>query len=316
VDASGNLFVTGGTLGALAQSNISGMDGFIRKYDPAGAVLWTVQFGGPTYTLGMAASTLDSQGNVFVTGSYTSSSTSASEAYLAKHDSAGKLIWSNIVSSTGPDGGAAIGTDSAGNVFVGGSLQGALFGQTPLGSADAFLSKYDAAGNELWMRRFGTTQDDFVTELSTDGSGNVYVGGITEGALSGQSAAGNRDAFVRKYDANGEELWTRQFGTSGMDSCDAATVDAAGKLYVAGAVGGALDNQVAIGEQDGFVRRYASDGTLEWTTQFGTAIEDYVGGVAVDAAGNVFVAGLTAGTLPGQTFKGGAYDGYVLKLLP
>jgi hypothetical protein len=58
--------------------------------------------------------------------------------------------------------------------------------------------RYDAAGNLLWARQFGSAADDFATGVSADGSG-VYVAGWTTGALPGQASAGGTDAFVAKF---------------------------------------------------------------------------------------------------------------------
>ena len=53
--------------------------------------------------------------------------------------------------------------------------------------------------------------------VGTDGLGNAHVVGYTDGEFPGQTSSGSTDAFVRKYDANGNEVWTRQFGTSAQD---------------------------------------------------------------------------------------------------
>ena len=74
-----------------------------------------------------------------------------------------------------------------------------------------------------WVRQFGCTicdvylRNDFAEAVSADADRNAYVAGSTNGTLPGQTDAGNYDAFVRKYDSNGNEVWTRQFGTTGRD---------------------------------------------------------------------------------------------------
>ena len=84
-------------------------------------------------------------------------------------------------------------------------------GQTFL---DAFVRKYNSNGTELWTRQFGTSSDDRAGGISVDASGGVYVAGNTRGTLSSAdgvaqiSTGMGNDAFVRKYDADGSELWT------------------------------------------------------------------------------------------------------------
>src|SRR5438105_940867 len=79
------------------------------------------------------------------------------------------------------------------------------------------LRAHAAAGG--WTSQFGTRAHNAATSLAVDASGNAYVAGWTSGAFSGYVFSGGaRDAFVRKYDTNGTESWTRQFGTRGADA--------------------------------------------------------------------------------------------------
>ena len=89
-----------------------------------------------------------------------------------------------------------------------------------------------------WIRQFGTAGDDNTWGLAVDPTG-VYVVGDTNGALPGQTSAGALDAFVRKFDANGNELWPRQFGTAGGDTAHGLAAYATG-VYVTGFTVGAL----------------------------------------------------------------------------
>jgi len=98
--------------------------------------------------------------------------------------------------------------------------------------------------------QFGTSESDFAGGVAIDGAGNVYVvGNIQQGALPGQTSLGDADAYLRKYDGQGNELWTRQFGTSrqsgaqGEDQASAVVVDDTGNAYVAGFTFGFLPDQ-------------------------------------------------------------------------
>src|SRR2546425_1032036 len=112
-------------------------------------------------------------------------------------------------------GAVGIAVDASG-VYVAGLTWDALPGQTSAGSGDAFLRKYDASGNVLWTRQFGSSDFDQADNVAVDASG-AYVAGVTAGAFPGQTSAGSADAFVIKYDTSGNVLWTRQFGSSGYD---------------------------------------------------------------------------------------------------
>src|SRR5262249_56354450 len=99
------------------------------------------------------------------------------------------------------------------------------------------VGKNAAAGSALWPRQFGTSATDFPTGVAVDASG-VYVTGYTLGILPGQAGdEGFFNAFVRKYDAAGNELWTRQFGASRFDVGQGVAVDASG-VYVVGTTDG------------------------------------------------------------------------------
>src|SRR5438552_8346442 len=115
-------------------------------------------------------------------------------------------------------------------------------------------------GDIEWVRQFGTfratDQPDPARSVVADGS--VYVAGDIPGfylpALPGQTGAGGlSDAYVRKYDANGAELWTRQFGTEDLDFAYGLAVDSSG-VYVAGATDNALPGQTSAGDFDAYVR--------------------------------------------------------------
>jgi hypothetical protein len=91
----------------------------------------------------------------------------------------------------------SIAVDSFG-VYVAGYIQ-SQDGQS------AFLRRYDLRGTELWTRRFGTAGREYPSGLSADPSG-VYVAGS-----SSVLAGGRRYLFLRKFVANGDQLWSRQF---------------------------------------------------------------------------------------------------------
>jgi len=99
--------------------------------------------------------------------------------------------------------------------------------------------------------QFGTAEFDKAYALAVDAGGNILVAGLTSGSLSGASAGGF-DAFVRKYDPKGNELWTRQFGTAKWDEAHALAVDAGGNILVAGYTEGSLSGASA-GSVDAFV---------------------------------------------------------------
>ena len=81
---------------------------------------------------------------------------------------------------------------------------------------DAFIRKYDGDGNLVWTRQFGTAGYDVALGVATHAN-SVYVMGSTDGTFHGQTSGGSLDAFVRNYDSDGNEVWTKQFGGAEPD---------------------------------------------------------------------------------------------------
>ncbi len=99
---------------------------------------------------------------------------------------------------------------------------------------DAFVRKYSPAGVMLWTQQF--SPDDgfaFAEGVATDALGNVYVTGDATGSLESPSA-GRNDAFLRKYDASGTVIWTRQFGSTAIEIGSSVAIDSMAKIYVGG----------------------------------------------------------------------------------
>lgn len=305
-DEDGNVYVAGDASGAFPGQAFAGgpLDAFLRKYDASGNELWTRQFGTAGSDRGGAVFAFGADVYVgwLTTGAFPRQlNAGGADAYLRKYDADGNEQWTRQFGTPGSDELIGIFVDATG-VYASGSVDGALPGHTPAGMADAFVRKYDANGNELWTRQFGTAGRDIAFRISGDGSG-VYVVGGAAGALAGQTYAGGvgPDAFVRKYDLDGDELWTRQFGTPAIDLAIGVTTNAVG-VYVVGRADRGLPGQTHAGGADAFVRQYDADGNELWTRQFGTPDFDLARGVSARGYA-VYVSGIVGGAGPG--FPGG-----------
>ena len=319
VDSSGNVFVAGYTKGAFpGYTNLGSDDAFVRKYNSAGVEQWTRQFGTSSSDAawGVAA---DSSGNAYVVGGtvgafpgYTN--LGSDDAFVRKYNSAGVEQWTRQFGSNDRDIASGVAVNSSDNVLVAGYAFGTLPGQSSAGGEDAFVRKYNSAGIEQWTRQFGTSASDGAWGVAVDSSGNAYVVGGTYGAFPGYTNLGGDDAFLRKYNSAGVEQWTRQFGTPTADEAYGVAVDSSGNVFVAGYTRGAFPGYTNLGGYDAFVRQYNSAGVEQRTRQFGTPDDDIAFGVAVDSSGNVYVAGVTSGILPGQS-SAGSMDAFVMKFM-
>src|SRR5688572_1027982 len=153
------------------------------------------------------------------------------------------------------------------------------------------------AQNHAWIQQFGGRGADMASASAPDGSGGVYVSGITDSNL-GAPHAGGVDVFLARYDRAGSQIWIRQFGSSAFEKTYGAAPDGASGVYVAGGTIGNLSGPQA-GGGDAFLARYDSGGNRIWIRQFGTGVIDVAYDVATDGIGGAFVSGTTAGNLAG-----------------
>jgi hypothetical protein len=212
VNANG-VFVTGRTNGAFpGQTNSGGIDAFVAEFDTSGNQVWLTQFGTSSDDRGWGIA-LDDTG-IYIAGrtegsfpGYTNQG--GDDAYTAKFDFNGNMLWLNEFGTPQFDRGTAVATDATG-VYSSGYTDGALAGSS-YGSLDYYIRKYDTAGDVLWTIQFGTPKYDQVWAAATDASG-LYIGGATGGSLPGQTAKGG--FFLAKYNTSGASVWFSEVGSS------------------------------------------------------------------------------------------------------
>lgn len=336
IDGSGNIFTTGafnsatvaiGTTTLTNAGTTSYQDLFVCSYSPAGAPLWAGSIGSNLNEIayGIAA---DASGNIYVplaytsptlavgTSTYTNGSYSGSQDYIiAKLNGAGTALWSSSSSSNAstvwgeiPYAAAA---NSAGDVvFGGGTGSGFTVGTVTMNSTggdDAFFVRYSAAGTPNWGKNIGTVQGTNGTSVWADASGNVYVCGSynTSTMIVGASTlrnSGLSDAFLGKYDVNGNPLWMLDIGNSGNDYANAVAEDGSGNVFVAGyfassalAIGSTTLTNA--GSNDSYLAKYNAAGVPVWGMRIGGTGSDVLQSIFTDASGNVFITGYFSGTM-------------------
>ncbi|GAA3999809.1 hypothetical protein GCM10022408_08510 [Hymenobacter fastidiosus] len=296
---------------------------YVAKYTADGTLAW-VRYALETEGDTRAAVAVDAAGNAIITGYFggslsfsntaiaplTTAGPDVTDAYVAKFDPQGNLLWARAGGATanGDAYAAAAGTDALGNIYVAGDFSGSLsFGGPAVSTSneDIFLFKFTPAGAVTWVRTAGGSATDYAYALATDAAGNAYLtGSIYESAtfgtitLANTGAADNEDGFVVKYDTQGTVQWAQRFGvaTNG-DSGSSIAVDAAGNV----AVGGYTD-YFYNGTEDGtsiFVGRYNSQGARLWSQKITPAETSYISGygVAYDGKGGLYMTGNFLGSL-------------------
>ena len=285
-----------------------------KKYvngKPSEKKQWTKQLGTSSNDVGKSVTT-DSSGNIYVTGSTGggldgNTISGGWDIFLIKYNSSGTKQWTKQLGTSLEDWGNGVTTDSSGNIYVTGGTYGDLDGNTNSGGEDIFLIKYNSSGTKQWTKQLGTSSNDGGYCVTTDSSGNIYVTGVTEGGLDGNTNSGSFDIFIIKYNSSGTKQWTKQLGSSSQDEGYGVTTDSSDNIYVTGQTSGGLDENTNSGSFDIFLVKYNSSGTKQWTKQFGTSSDDSGWGITTDSSGNIYVSGTTGGGLDGDTSSGGNY---------
>jgi hypothetical protein len=299
-DSSYNVYLTGYyyststvSLGnGLSLPISSGTDAYIVKYDSNGNALWFKTLVGTSSDYGMSVAT-DPSGNVYLGGFYSSTSTvslgnglslpstTGNDAYIVKYNSSGNALWYKTLAGTSSDYGENLATDSDGNVYFCGeyftSTSPVSLGNglelpisTGTGYRDAFIVKYDSSGNALWYKTLVPSNDIFALGVATDSDGSVYVAGRYNStsaiSLSNDLSlpiSSGTDAYIVKYDSNGNALQYNTLVGTGNDYGQSVATDPNGNVYFCGhynststvSLGNGLSLPISTG-QDGFIIKY------------------------------------------------------------
>lgn len=275
VDAAGNVYVTGASIGADASADYATV-----KYDANGNELWVARYNNSAgNSMGQAGFiAVDGSGNVYVSG--LSIVSYFPEGYaMVKYDGSGNELWVARLEYFS-SGHTAVALDAAGNVYFTGVGYG--LGTTGTGYA---TFKYDGSGNEVWRADYRCGYHSGGTGLSLDAAGNVYVTGycrVSDTIPEGYATV--------NYDSSGNELWTARYERPNPSHAVLA-LDAAGDVYVTG-----------VGEGSGTSSDYATvkydaNGDELWAARYSGPEnpESSWAAIALDAAGNVYVTGTSGG---------------------
>ena len=302
---STDVYVAGYSLGNLAdQQQHGGGDAFLRRISGGGAVRWTRFFSTSQFD---SANSVALAGSEVVIGGRTGAT---GDAFVAAYDTSGNLLWAHEFGSpTGLDSVRSVAADGTG-IYVAADVSKRLQPLTNHGGADVVLQRYDLSGNLIWAKEIGTKGDDVQGSVALDGAGNLYTSFTTTGAVPGQTNAGVNDVVVRRYDLNGNAIWTRQFGTTDDEQEFSAVADAGG-IYVGG---GTRDTSGTTGTIDVLLLKYRTRGALAWSTTFGSVKDDRAWSLSLIGR-RLFVGGETEGDLPGQT-SAGMSDAFLAEYQP
>ncbi len=263
---------------------------------------WVRQMGTTTEDIATGVA-VDRDGNAYITG-YTGGELGGpslgwpggADAVLAKYDPSGTRLWIRQIGTAVEDYATAIAVDRQGNVYITGWTSDDLGGivQRP---EHIFLSKYDSSGVQRWTRESYTARGARPYSLTIDAAGTLYAAGIIATNPEEPNPMGRTyDGFLARYDSAGSPVWIRQLGSDrGVDDVAlGVAADGEGNALITGFTWGSLGGTSA-GGSDAFLAKYDASGSRLWIRQVGWEGYDVSEGVAVDQAGNSFIAGVTSG---------------------
>lgn len=347
-DATG-VYVAGRTRGTLpGQVTAGGIDAFVRKYSPSGDVLWTSQFG--TAATEALAGIASHATGVYVAG-YTTGTFpgepggSGVDVFVAKLDpETGGLLWvrqfgvrgQSIPATERVIGGVDV--DDTG-VYVAGLVSPGLA---------SLLRRYDFDGSLLWEREISSSNGCLAAlfAVAVHSTGVYAVGQTAPGFFGGPGCEGANNSevgfvsvvgFLRKYDINGDVLWTRKIqgvpkeehGVQLLTGAKRVRASDAG-VFVSANVVPSFAGQLPVGspsdraecpafdpdffdQLDAYVRMYDFEGNVIWTHQFGSSLFDIASDMAI-VGDTLYASGDTGCRIdPSQTFLGGQ-DAYLLRM--
>lgn len=218
---------------------------FLAKLDVNGNFLWNTFIGAGTWGSGITAG----GSALYVTG--LSSETWGSpirpysadeDAFVAKMDLSGNLVWNTFLGGSGFDGGVRIARDGSGNLYAIGD-SAATWGDAPIRPFtvgernDTYVAKLDGDGQLLWNTFLGGTKNDTSGGIALYESGNIYVVGSSHGTWGSPwhtFYGTNVNAYIAKLDSSGNLIWNGFVGGSTGDLGDGVAVNASGDIYLVG----------------------------------------------------------------------------------
>ncbi len=321
VDNSGNVFFTGktnspnniATAGSYQSLLAGSSDIYLAKLDNNGAVCqWGTYYGGSQDEIlfnnswaGYDCIETDASGNIYLAGetkstsgiatpgAYKTSFSGVYDAFFAKFDTNGNILWGSYYGGANLDAGQGVAVDNNENtVYFSGITQSptniATAGahQTSIADgvySDAFLVKFNSSGARQWATYYGGTNatyaaDEDVPCVDIDECGNIYICGST-GSINNISTPGSyqenvndgsSDVFFARFNSNGVRLYATYYGGTNTDLGRYIEIDKDNEIYF----GGTTQSTAGIATVGAHQTSYVGGGFLSgYLVKFGTIVD-------------------------------------------
>ncbi|MFP9097647.1 T9SS type A sorting domain-containing protein [Flavobacterium sp. RHBU_24] len=310
---------------------------FLAHAQQEPALLWTKRTGS-NFNDEVAALSTDAAGNLYAAGRVSLAvdlDPGAGEhvvdggpggAFVNRYNADGSLSWGGIFKCSVTNSGSNItgmDVDAAGNVYSCGHFNGICdfnpgagtynisTAITPIMLTDFFITKLDSNGNFLWAKAIQGTSpliEKSVAGICADNAGNIYITGFYSGVvdfdpdagIANSEPVGTWDAYVAKYDTNGNFLWVKSYGTAAKTAMGTSLVSDGENVYAAGVFGGVVDFDAGSGVHnltahgiysDLYILKLTGSGDFAWAKNIGNDFNSGVNAITLDNGGNILATG-------------------------
>jgi hypothetical protein len=282
---------------------------------------WVRALNGSTNNYGYSVQT-DIEGNIYTMGTYSGTadfdpgpsvfnltSNGLQNTFIQKMTSDGAFLWALSIPMIGNE----MVLDLDGHIYTTGRFSGTVdldpgpgvFNATATNGQHGLIHKIDLNGNFEWAKSFGGTGTvNSCYDIKVDNVGNIYTTGRFEGttdfdpgnSVFNLSSIGQIDIFVHKMDGNGNFLWAKTFGSSGLDYGYSTTVDDVGNVYTVGTFTNTVDfdpdsgitNLTSLSSNNVFIQKLNQNGSFIWAKSFAANL---VNSIEFDELGSIYIIG-------------------------
>jgi hypothetical protein len=317
--------------------SFSSRDIFVIKYTKLGKLVWAIDIGGGAYESVKSVSA-DIDGNIYLTGIFRGDKNDFDptlneyvlpyrakqfECFVAKYSPEGRIIWAKAFGAGDNGIGMDIDVSSSQCIYISGMFVGdsvdfdpeesECFLRGTNGTWNGFLLKSSTAGKFVWAKSISLSGDTYVDAVSTLKDLSVVVGGryknnpkstVDTTGKTYPFSGGGLDAFVCKYDGNGNMCLLGGISGAGFEYLFDIAVDNNDGVHIAGATSSqvvgfnlkAFNSKMHLDSSyNGFIANYDSDLNLRDVEIVSATNTCSVNGVAISPAGSVLGIGTILG---------------------
>ena len=243
-----------------------------------------------------------------------------------KVDVDGNKIWDKTYGGSGIERTPVITADQEGNILVGAISNSPADGNKShpnFGTHyDLWLVKVDGDGNKIWDKTYGGSGNEFPESISLLADGSILIGNRSNSSADGNKSDpcfGSYDLWLVKVDGDGNKIWDKTYGGSGMDADPQVLPASDGGIIIGSRSNSPADGNKrdpGNGSYDAWILKVDADGNIEWDRSFGGNETEFIGGLIQAKGERYIVAGQSGSGVSGSktTSNQGSYDYWLFKI--